>query len=145
MKLKWWPRDPRPGDLIRVRIGTVYHYGVFVSEEEVIQFGLPPVNLFRDESRIEVCATDIDTFACGSIVETADPGRKRLPPEKSIALARARIGEKGYSLLHNNCEHFATECVLGERFCEEADAARSRWQAWIQRRENRAEEEKQDR
>ena len=130
MDLKWWPRELKSGDLIRVKVGILWHYGVFVSENEVIQFGEPPLHVPRDESGIEVCTTDITGFACGQIVEGAETGRKRIPPEKSIALARARIGEKGYDLLHNNCEHFATECVLGTRNCEEVDTIRKRFQDW---------------
>ena len=30
-------------------------------------------------------------------------------------LARQRIGESGYNILHNNCEHFVNECVFGEK------------------------------
>lgn len=133
MKLKWWPRDLRPGDLIRVRAGSLWHYGVFVSEEEVIQFGPRPERQPRDPAEIRVIATDIDEFAGGFIVEAAETGRKRLPPERAIALARSRLGEGGYSLLNNNCEHFATECVLGERRCDEAEEARERWQLWKKR------------
>ena len=140
--LRWQPRDLKPGDLIRVRAGSLRHYGVFVSEAEVIQFGPPPGVRPPDEAEITVIATDIDAFAGGQIVEAAVTGRKRLPPEKSIALARARLGEKGYSLLHNNCEHFVTECVLGERRCDEADAARSRWRKLLSR--NAAEKETVD-
>lgn len=130
MKVKWWPRDLRRGDLIRVKVGSIWHYGVFVSEDEVIQFGEPPVHLPRDESQIEVCATDIAAFSCGQIVEAAELGKKRVPPEQSVAMARSRIGEKGYNLLHNNCEHFATECVLGKAECDEVDTVRRRFRKW---------------
>ena len=132
--MNWEPGRCKPGDMIRVRIGSIYHYGVFVSEEEVIAFGLPPVREYMDHpDRLRVCATDIDVFACGSIVEIAVPDRaerkKRIPPKKSIALARSRIGETGYNLLHNNCEHFANECVFGERRCELEEWAYRQWRS----------------
>ena len=38
--MKWQLTQPVAGDMIRVKLGSIYHYGVFVSEEEVIQFGL---------------------------------------------------------------------------------------------------------
>ena len=134
MSLRWQPRDLKPGDLIRVRAGSLWHYGVFVSEAEVIQFGPNPRLQTGDRGDLRVMAVDIEAFAQGEIVEAAEPGRRRLPPEKTIALARSRLGEGGYSLLNNNCEHFATECVLGERRCDEADAARRRWHDWLERR-----------
>lgn len=133
--MNWQPGTCRPGDMIRVRLGSIYHYGVFVSEEEVIAFGMPPIAAYRDHpDRLRVCATDIDVFACGSIVEIAVPEnraerKKRLPPGKSVALARSRLGEEGYNLLHNNCEHFANECVFGERRCELEEWAYNRWRS----------------
>nr|MBQ6241491.1 lecithin retinol acyltransferase family protein [Lachnospiraceae bacterium] len=132
--MNWQPGDCRPGDMIRVRIGSFYHYGVFVSEEEVISYGLPPIERFANEpDRLKVLATDIDVFACGGIVEIAVPDRKerrkRLPAKKIIETARSRIGEDQYDLLHNNCEHFANECVFGESRSLLEEAARERWLA----------------
>ena len=36
-------------------------------------------------------------------------------PERAIAEARKHLGEKGYDLQVNNCEHFATFCKTGRR------------------------------
>ena len=38
--MKWSPEELHPGDIIRVKIGSVYHYGIFCSEEEVVAFGV---------------------------------------------------------------------------------------------------------
>ena len=133
--MKWWPEDCKPGDMIRVKLGSVYHYGIFVSESEVIQFGEPPVGtlLTRDSRSVKVCATDVDTFACGQIVETECPDRKekkqRFSPEKTVENARARLGEGGYNLIHNNCEHFVYECAYGIKKCVQEEEARARWHA----------------
>ena len=40
--MKWSLISPTPGDMIRVKTGSLYHYGVYVSDDEVIQFGLAP-------------------------------------------------------------------------------------------------------
>lgn len=130
--MKWSPTECEFGDMIRVRLGSIYHYGVFVSEDEVIAFGLPPIEKYKDDpGRLVVIATDIDVFSCGQIVERAIPGRgekkKKISPEKAVETARSRLGETGYDLLRNNCEHFATECVFGERRCSEEEDARRRW------------------
>lgn len=130
--MKWEPLEAHAGDIVRIRLGALYHYGVFVSEDEVIQFGLPPTAENRaKEGEVKVIATDIDVFSCGCIVETAVLDRaerkRRLPPEDAVARARARLGEGGYNLLHNNCEHFVNECVFGESRCTQEEDVRRRW------------------
>lgn len=130
--MKWWPDVCLPGDMVRVRIGAVKHYGVFISENEIIQFGPPPVSLGAIDNRdICVCAATAEEFSCGNIIEKAvlDRGesRRRLPLDKTVEIARSRLGEKGYSLLHNNCEHFAYECVFGEKRSVQEEEARERW------------------
>ena len=64
--MKWLLTEPRYGDMIRVKSGTVYHYGVYVSDDEVIQFGLAPAaRPALKDSEVEVLSTDIDTFLSG--------------------------------------------------------------------------------
>ncbi|MBQ2427353.1 MAG: hypothetical protein II264_02545 [Ruminococcus sp.] len=41
--MKWEPTDCKTGDMVRIRLGSIYHYGVFLSEDEVVQFGYPPI------------------------------------------------------------------------------------------------------
>lgn len=130
--MKWAPGECKPADMIRVRTGSVYHFGIFVSEDEVIQFGYPPLPEFADKnSPPVVCTVDIDTFCCGKIVECAEldfaERRKRFPPEKTISLARSRLGEGGYNILHNNCEHFVNECVFGIKKSEQEEEVRRKW------------------
>lgn len=130
--MKWSPSECKAGDMIRIPIGAFYHIGIFVSENEVIQFGLPPVPENRtDNSNIEVLATDIDTFSCGRIVEVAKldfkEKLKRFKPQKTVEIARSRIGERGYNIIHNNCEHFAYECVFGVKYCSQEDELRKKW------------------
>lgn len=130
--MKWEPVQCRAGDMIRVRLGGLYHYGIFVSEDEVIQFGLPPTAENRaKEGEPRVLATDIDVFACGCIIETAVPDRseskRRASAEETVARARAAVGKGGYNIIHNNCEHFVNECVFGEARCTQAEDVRRRW------------------
>lgn len=131
--MKWIYRDCQYGDIIRVKLGSVYHYGIFVSEDEVIAFGLPPTaeNLKRQQD-IKVLATDIDVFSCGNLVETAQLTLKervrRQNPDKTVSAARARIGEGDYNLIHNNCEHFVNEIVFGEKISEQELEVRRKWQ-----------------
>ncbi|MBQ3284301.1 MAG: lecithin retinol acyltransferase family protein [Ruminococcus sp.] len=130
--MKWEYKECRFGDIIRVKLGSVYHYGIFVSDDEVIAFGLPPTaeNL-KNRQDIKVLATDIDVFSCGNLVETAVPSlkekMKRRSPEQTVAMARARIDEGGYNIIHNNCEHFVNEIVYGEKVSEQERSVREKW------------------
>ena len=130
--MKWAYTECRFGDIIRIKLGSVYHYGIFVSDNEVIAFGLPPTeeNL-KNAQEIKVLSTDIDVFSCGNLIETAQLSLKeklrRASPEKTVSKARARIGEGGYNLIHNNCEHFVNEVVFGEKISEQERSVREKW------------------
>ena len=117
--------------MIRVALGSIYHYGIYVSDEEVIQFGYPPILRDKDKDNIVVVATDIDTFSCGQMVQvgklTFHDHLKRFRPEHTVTIARNRIGEGGYNIIHNNCEHFAYECYTGVKYSSQESEARKKW------------------
>lgn len=117
--MKWKMKQPATGDMIRVRVGSMYHYGIYLSDDEVIQFGLPPIDgAVRNSEDVKVLVTDVDVFHCGNFLETAELGffekRKARKAEEIAAYARSRIGSGDYDILKNNCEHFAYECVFGK-------------------------------
>ena len=119
------------GDIIRVNLGGLYHYGIYVSDDEVIQFGYPPVLRNIDKDKVVVVSTDITTFACEKIVEVGSfvysDHKKRFKPEVVVDNARNRIGEGGYNIIHNNCEHFAFECYCGLHYSSQEEEAREKW------------------
>lgn len=133
--MNWSVRAPECGDMVRVKSGLIYHYGVFVSEEEIIQFGLAPAcrPAVRD-CDVQVCASDVDAFIHGGFLEVGDPDQKELVKRRDsmqiVSTARSRLGEKGYSIIHNNCEHFAYECVFGEKYCSQTDFVRGLFHAF---------------
>ncbi|MBQ1703581.1 MAG: 4'-phosphopantetheinyl transferase superfamily protein, partial [Oscillospiraceae bacterium] len=43
--------------------------------------------------------------------------------------ARSRIGEGGYDIIHNNCEHFAYECLFGVGRSLQEEELRKKWQS----------------
>ena len=131
--MNWVPEDCSMGDLVRVAVGSVHHYGIFVSENEVIAFGRPPA-YYRGEhegERITVCSTDVLSFLYGGILERGVPSRKEkkgmFSPAETVARARARLGEGGYNLVHNNCEHFVYECAFGKKYSEQEAKMREKW------------------
>ena len=133
--MKWELKEASLGDMIRVKFaGVLYHYGVYVSDGEVIQFGLAPTQRANiKDSEVEVLSSDIDTFLCGGFLEVAvfdkKEKKKHPKPEAAVEHARSKIGMRGYNLLHNNCEHFATECVTGVRSSAQADGVRAMFRA----------------
>ena len=115
--MQWQQQTPGPGAPVRVKVGFYYHYGIFVDEESVIQFGLPD-GPSRPADEIKVLSTDVYTFLQGGTLEVGLPDREERKKLRSaqqvIQAAQSRIGEGGYSLLHNNCEHFMYECLFGQ-------------------------------
>ena len=120
---------PKMGDIVRTKVKFYYHYGIFVSEDEVIQFGLAD-NVNRPANEIFVLSSDVYTFMGEGSVEVGVPDRKEKKKMKSVneivSTARARIGEGGYNLLHNNCEHFVNECVFSTHESSFVDNIRSK-------------------
>lgn len=114
----WTDKAPEFGDIVRIKVKFYYHYGIFIDEGDIIQFGLPD-NEGTHPDEISVISTDISTFSMGGFIECGLPDReekkRRHSPEKTVELATSRLGERGYNILNNNCEHFANECYFGEK------------------------------
>ena len=129
--MKWEFCEPRLGDMIRVRLGDLYHYGIFVSEDEVIQFGLAPGVRVIPDTEVEVCTSDIDAFLAGGFLEVGVPdkqeSKKRISPKRTVDVARSHLGERGYNILFNNCEHFAYLCAYGVKYSAQSEAFRERF------------------
>ncbi len=125
--MTWVFTEPAFGDMIRVKAGSVYHYGIFLSEDEILQFGKNPSlrgPALPDE--VEVLSTDIDDFLAGGFLEVASLSKKEKKACRTkdavAAYARARLGEKGYHVLYHNCEHFATAALFGRARSLQAEA-----------------------
>ncbi len=128
--MKWVMKDPSRGDMIRVESGSIYHFGIYVSDDEVIQFGLAPSQ--RDvlkDSEVVVIASDIDRFLAGGFLEVCEFDRKERKknrsPDEVVNYARSKLGMGGYNIIYNNCEHFANECISGQHICKQADDVRA--------------------
>lgn len=115
----WVHKKPSMGDHIRVmRLGGVYsHHGVYVSDDEIIHFTGDEDDSILDWSKPEVIQSDLDYFLKGGVLEvkeyTDEEFEDLYSPEQIVSYARACIGDKGYHLICNNCEHFANMCTLG--------------------------------
>ncbi len=130
--MKWEPGEPVPGDIVRVQIGSIFHYGICTGDDRIVAFGLPPIPEYANApDRFLVVETDMDLFCTGRIPEIAildrAERRKRIPPKETVRIARERLGEDGYHLIRNNCEHFANECVFGEKKSLQEEAMFRMW------------------
>lgn len=119
IKENWVRKKPVKADHIRVmRIGGLYaHHGIYVSDDEVIHFTGKDDDSILDWSKCEVIKTDLATFLKGGTVEvkeyTNEEFQDLYSPDQIVIYARSCIGDKGYNLALNNCEHFANVCTLG--------------------------------
>ena len=115
----WVQKTPQKGDHIRVqRMNGLYaHHGIYVSDEEVIHFIGKDDDSILDWSKPEVIQTDLAYFLKGGILEvkeyTDEEFADLYSPEQIVIYARACLGDKGYNLIFNNCEHCANVCTLG--------------------------------
>lgn len=126
--MEWTFKEPKKGDMIRVRVSFYFHYGIYEDDEHVYAFGKRD-NSGVNPDDIEILFTDITEFLGGDRLETAvlshKEKKKALKPQQVIEYARSRLGEKGYNILHNNCEHFANACLFGEAKSDFVDEVRS--------------------
>ena len=109
--MKWWPKDIEKGDIIRIKLNSIYHYGIYISDDEVIQFGLPPILNKVDQKDVKVLKTDIYTFSCDKEIEVLildkKEKKKSYSKEEVVNRALSRLGDTGYNIIHNNCEHLS--------------------------------------
>lgn len=116
--MEWVSKTPVFGDIVRTKVTFYHHYGIFVDEQTIIQFGMPD-NVTQNAADIRVLSSDVAAFLRGGEMEVGVPDwqeRKKLRnPRQIVEIARSRLGEDGYDLLHNNCEHFVNECAFGEK------------------------------
>ena len=91
-----------------------------MSDDTVVHFTGTPGSKF--EAKIELTTTakfaDHDKIR---VVHYRD--RERLPVNETIERAMSKVGQSGYNLFLNNCEHFATWCVTGQRRSGQVDGA----------------------
>lgn len=112
----WERKPPQEGDHIRVSRGVYNHHGIFVSNAEVIHFAShDDDNLLGTDNK--VIRTTLRRFLREGKLEIKvyndDELQDLYPVPEIIRWARTSIGDNGYNVAFNNCEHFANYCTLG--------------------------------
>lgn len=97
---------PVAGDILKVYCTNkmVWHFGVYAENGRVID--MAPKNGIKERTWEE--------FSEGEAVYIEPRKPDDLPRQSILARARLRIGEKGYSVLFSNCEHFVSWCRKGK-------------------------------
>lgn len=113
---QWRKQAPQQGDHIRVSRGVYNHHGIYISHREVIHFSSKDDdNLLGDGN--EVILTSLSQFLRTGILEVkiynADERKDLYPVNDIVRWAKDSLGDSGYNIVFNNCEHFANWCTLG--------------------------------
>jgi hypothetical protein len=91
------------------------HYGIYAGDNKVIHFA--PVN-GDFGAQAAVRETSLARFAKGNKVSACHFSSESghiYSPDETVCRARSQIGQGGYNLVFNNCEHFARWCKTGSR------------------------------
>lgn len=109
----------RHGDVVKVTHTLYDHYGIYVE----VSTGARVIHYTGENGPQDfngmVRETPLSVFLNGEkeySVCKFDPMRYKtiFSGEKTVERARSKLGQKGYNILTNNCEHFAIWCKTGE-------------------------------
>lgn len=122
---KWDFASFSAGAQLRVKRNLYYHHGIFVGDG-VIHFGEgDPKKDINSPEENEIKFTSLEEFLKGGVPEVRIYSRKEkkflLSSDEIVARAKSRLGEKGYNLYTNNCQHFSNYCAFGVAYCKSTD------------------------
>ncbi|MFT7633012.1 MAG: hypothetical protein ACI87E_004067 [Mariniblastus sp.] len=103
---------------MRVSLGIYCHHGIACGDGSVIHFGR---GIFDLENAIVEKVT-LAEFCQGKPIEVYQSDAT-FEAHKILARAKSRLGETGYDLAENNCEHFACWCRTGEHESRQVQVA----------------------
>jgi Lecithin retinol acyltransferase len=96
----------------------VHHDGIYLGNGEVIHLtGAPGGGKVGAQVRIDTLAV----FAVGRPV-TVRRYADNHDPDAIVARAMSRLGDGGYHLIFNNCQHFAHWCATGDHVSEQVES-----------------------
>lgn len=95
-----------PGCHLAARRTLYCHHGIYAGEGKVIAH-------LRD---FGITECSFEEFAAGDEVFVIDHGSDQIYTyPQALERARSMLGVGGYNLFSNNCEHFATWCLTGQK------------------------------
>jgi Lecithin retinol acyltransferase len=93
------------GDHIYIQHIGFTHHGIDCGDGSVIHYG--------KRGGEKICRISKNDFASGNKIHVKEYG-KCYSDDTVVRRAESRLGEKGYDLFSNNCEHFAYWCKTGK-------------------------------
>jgi hypothetical protein len=102
------------GDHIWVRRVGYSHHGIDCGDGTVIHFSGEP----GSKRAAAVVRSSIEDFSKGHVIRTVSYGERR-SPVATVAAAEEALGQAGYNLVWNNCEHFARWCCTGSKVSDQ--------------------------
>lgn len=120
---QWEYKEPTLGAQIRVKRPTYYHHGIYIGNGRVINFSEGSIGLGEESySQNEITEIDISEFLKGGYVETRVYSKQEQKylndPQKVVEIAKSHLGEGGYNMVLNNCEHFSNLCAFNVKYSE---------------------------
>ena len=105
-------KDLSPGDHIYVKRKAAFysHHGIYAGDGKVLHY----TGAEKEKKDPLVKITTIGDFLKGGKLRRRDY-KKRLSYSETLKTAKDHLSTNGYSLVFNNCEHFACYCVTGNR------------------------------
>jgi hypothetical protein len=114
-------KPPSKGDVIWTFRFPYFHCGIYEDENSVIHFA-PDENALKSKESAIICKTSLEKFADGYPVFVIEfPNEKCFSSDEVITRAHSRLGEIGYSLPLNNCDHFAAWCKTDKHHSIQVD------------------------
>ncbi len=104
------------GDHLSVQRGWYTHHAIDLGDGYVVQYGRG----VSDGASAAVQVSSYETFSKGRPMEVVASPASYEAHEVALR-ALSCVGEQGYHILWNNCEHFVNWCRSGKRQSQQAD------------------------
>jgi hypothetical protein len=115
-------QEPALGSHLVTRRRGYLHHGIYVGDGRVVHYSGLASGLHRGP----VEEVPMERFTRGQSVWVKFHATSNFDAQEVIERARSRVGEDGYRLLTNNCEHFCEWCLRGEHRSYQVDALLAR-------------------
>jgi hypothetical protein len=105
------------GDHIKVKRIGYSHHGIDIGDGTVVHY----TDGLGNKINAEVKQTSMQEFLDDGGELQIVKYNKSSSTDKVVRSAKSRVGEKGYDLIFNNCEHFARWCKTGDKKSEQVN------------------------
>lgn len=131
----WVKKEPEFACQIRVNRGLYFHHGIFLSPQCVVHFASPNDDGMLSPESARVIETSLDVFLKGGELEirqySSQEQEKLRKPTEIANYALSCLGNAGYDLVNNNCEHFSNECAFGEKKSDQVNDIVSKLMSFV--------------